>query len=128
MLCAVLSSKQDGWAQTVENMKLSVHMWHSFGSSIRAEDAVTWLCVSHICLTHGHLLRGDPAFVCNQCGVSFTILHFLQECSCYYRVHQTFHLIGGLGDILDDCHNVSNTMAFLHGIGDGSLLNVLSSI
>jgi hypothetical protein len=46
LLCAVLSSQQDGCAQTVGN-KLSgktvcAHVV-SFGSSIRVEDAVTWL-------------------------------------------------------------------------------------
>jgi hypothetical protein len=78
-----------------------------------------------IFVLHGNLLRGAPASVCNQYDVPLTILHILQECPCYDKAHQTFHRIGVVCDILDDCHNTSNIVAFLRGIGDDSLFNDL---
>jgi hypothetical protein len=88
-----------------------------WSSHIEASTGLERHLISHICLTLDHLLRGDLAPVCNQWGISLTIEHILQECPCYYKECQTFHLIGTLCNILDVSCNVSNMVAFLHGIG-----------
>jgi hypothetical protein len=56
--------------------------------------------------------------VCKVCGAALSVLQILVECSCYNEDRVTFHFHGTLHDMLgDDCHSVSNVLAFLNGIG-----------
>jgi hypothetical protein len=73
--------------------KPSVRAWSYSSSSIRAEEViVTWLRIGHTGVTHGHLLRGDPALLHYQCDVPLTILHILYEFRRHGAERQAFHL------------------------------------
>jgi hypothetical protein len=68
--------------------------WHSSFNAVRKEK-VTLTDWSHI-----HLLHGEPAPVCINCGVPLTLAHILVDCPCcgeaqhVYNLHSTLTFQG----------------------------------
>jgi hypothetical protein len=64
-------------------------------------------------LISGHLLCGELARICVNCGIPLITLHILVECPHYAKAHLTFNFHGMLSDMLgDDFHSVSNLLAY----------------
>jgi hypothetical protein len=81
------------------------------------------LWISQIHPAHSPLLRGEPAPAHNDHDIPLTILHIMQEFPFYGQEWKTFHSFGTLRNILGDYFsNVSNIVAFLHGIGVGNFI------
>jgi hypothetical protein len=89
--------------------------WWNRRSSVRTEEGVvTQLLICHTRLVRGHLLIGDPAPFCDQCGVHLTALHILLECSRHDPERQTFRRHGELWDFLgDDLRKGASTLLVL---------------
>jgi hypothetical protein len=120
---ALLSSWQDEWDNPQENrlrmVKPSVQVWQSsFGIVRKKEVSLTRLRIGHTRVTHGHLLPGEAAPVCRNCGVPLTVSQILVYCPRYGEARHISHLHGALSDVLgDDRCSVSNVSAFTNATG-----------
>lgn len=81
---------QKEWNNEIHNklhmVKPVLSEWESARHRERFYEVV--LCrlrIGHTRLTHGHLLRGDEAPVCEHCDSQLSILHILVECPAYDR-------------------------------------------
>jgi hypothetical protein len=75
---------------------------------------LTCLLIGHTRLTHGYLLRGEPAPFYINCDVPHTVLHILVDCPYYGEASRAYQLQGALSDILgDDRRNVSSVSALI---------------
>jgi hypothetical protein len=100
-------------------VKPSVQVWQSSTSVDRKEKvSLTRLRIGHTRLTHGHLLRGEAAPVCRNCGVPLSVTHILVDCLRYSVAHRIYHLHGALSDSLVVIGAASlNVLAFMNAIG-----------
>jgi hypothetical protein len=120
---AILSSWQDEWDNAQRNklrmVKPCVQVWQSSFSVVRkAEVSLTRFRIGHTLLTHIHLLRGEAAPVCRNCGVPLNVARILVDCPRYAEARRIYHLHEALSDMLgDDRFSVSNVLAFINVIG-----------
>lgn len=90
---------QSDWSQQEQNklhlIKHILKKWERAWHRERFYEVV--LCrlrIGHTYLTHGHLLCGEHAPVCNDCGELLTLLHILTTCRNYEpHRHQLFAVI-----------------------------------
>jgi hypothetical protein len=79
---------------------------------------LTCLWIGHMRLRHSHMLCGEPAPVCVNCGISLTVSQMLVECRCYGEARLAYHVNSTLSDMLgDDRHSISNILDFLNATG-----------
>jgi hypothetical protein len=101
----------------VQSLESSVQVCQSSFSVVRKEEvSLTRLQIGNTRLTHGHLLRGEAATVCRNCGVPLTVAHILADCA--HEARRIYHLHGALSDMLGDVRcSVSNVLAFINAMG-----------
>lgn len=83
---ALLQMWQSEWDQESENklhvVKPGLGLWESASHENRFIEVLHCrLRIGHSFVTHGHLLCGGDAPVCEHCGESLTVLHILWLCS-----------------------------------------------
>jgi hypothetical protein len=92
----------------------------SCGFIRREEILITWCCIGHTHLKHGHLVHIELAPVCTPCDISLTVLcmSIMIESQFYAEKCHNFHFHGTLCNILrDSCCSLSNIVAFISGLG-----------
>ena len=111
---------QERWNNCVENKLHRVHP--SISSRPKTfkcrRDEVVWnrISIGHTYLTHGYLLRGEPAPECAQCQCIQTVEHILVDCPNF-------------DDERDEFLQNANTMENLFGyISSEDILQFLRSI
>ncbi|XP_042146903.1 uncharacterized protein LOC121836162, partial [Ixodes scapularis] len=118
----IRSKWQFQWNTEMNNKLHAVKPYISEWESARhrerfCEVILCRLRIGHTRLTHGHLLSGEDAPVCEYCNITLGVSHILIECHTYdqyrqkhfsqlYREHVPLHLALLLGDeplISHDC-------------------------
>jgi hypothetical protein len=97
---------QNEWTTTQNNnlreVNPSVQAWISFFRPIRREGVVlTRLCIGHVRLTYGYLLRDEQMLTCAWCDPLLNVRHILTECPFYDNSHR----------IRDDNFSVNNVLS-----------------
>ena len=119
---------QNEWRNENRNkllqIKSTVAKWSSSVNKNRQWEVVlTRLRVGHTRLTHGYLMEGKPAPLCNHCNIQLTVQHILINCPLYtqQRNHRFRHLDVNtltLKKLLEesDTFDVSKIIAYLKDI------------
>ena len=125
----VLDKWQKLWSSPVlpnnrkyKTIRDSIAPWTSvFHSNRKVEVVLTRLRIGHTRLTHGFILDGNGAPVCDHCDLPLSVDHILVHCTKFLDAKRKYGLHSkSLSEILGEDVNISQLFGFLEEI---SILN-----
>ena len=98
------------------DIKPTIGEYQSVVRNIRKEEVVlARLRLCHTRVTHSYLLQGEEQPQCVGCDASFTVRHFLLECSYFAQVRNNYFHVENMKELFQDIH-IDSIMTFLRQI------------
>ena len=102
-----------------KEIRQSIEHWPSgYQRNRRAEVILSRLRIGHTRLTHGFLLEGGIAPVCDQCNSSLTVDHILVHCQKFTVARQRHGMANrNIKELLGQNVGIYDIIGFLQDIG-----------